>query len=111
MGAHTPQGKCPRAAPWSAQQETGLSRRPRSVGAWDRAWDNAKLAFPGAAGRERQRPGDKNGRALVDPLESGFGERHRLDRGPADAARAVPCDLDLAADPLVDEGEGGRPRE
>ena len=71
----------------------------RSAGAWDRAWDNAKLAFPGAAGRERQRPGDKNGRALVDPLESGFGERHRLDRGEAAAF------VDRAKDLM----RGGRP--
>src|SRR5574341_2047409 len=82
-----------------------------SVGASNRARDDAKLALPGGAGRQRQRPADEDGRALVDPLEPGFGERDSLDRRPAGVAGAAPADLDFAANPLVDEGERLGPRE
>src|SRR6266851_6536372 len=79
--------------------------RAGSTGGRDRPREDAKLAFPRAAGRQRQRPADEDRRSLVDSLVPGFRYRHRLDRRPAGAARPAPADLDFAADPLIDERE------
>src|ERR1700730_10921452 len=77
----------------------------------EHAGDEGDRSLPHATGRERHGPGHEQRRALVDSLEAALRQRHRLDGRPADVGARGPPEPDLAADPLVHEGEHSRAAE
>src|SRR5439155_22810016 len=78
---------------------TGPDRRASSARQGHR-----RLERPFLAGGDVQAPYQQERGALIDPLEAALGERHRLDRTPAELRSGAPPKARLDGGPLVDQG-------